>query len=326
MTYEASTAALATVDAAPVVLAAYFEPDQSDAAAFERCAKSAATLKKYAGAWLAFASWCEGQGACPLPVSPATLKAYLAHRAIEGAAAASLDVYLAAISHVHTKAGFEAPRKEVRETRKGIRNKIGTAQRRAAPATVEVVRVMAADAGGDLAGARDRALLLVGFAGAFRRSELVAIEVRDLAFSVRGVEVTIRRSKTDQEGRGRTVALPFGSSADSCPVRALRAWLDAAGLVDGPAFRGVDRWGRVGSSLTGRAVADIVKAAAGAAGLDASTFSGHSLRAGLATSAALAGRSDRSIMAQTGHRSRAMVDRYVRAADAWRDNAAAGLL
>jgi site-specific recombinase XerD len=160
-----------------------------------------------------------------------------------------------------------------------------------------------------LAGVRDRALLLLGFAGAFRRSELVALDVADLSFTARGVEVTIRRSKTDQEGAGRVVAIPLGSQAETCPVRSLRAWLEAAGIEAGSIFRAVNRWGRVGGRLADRDVACTVKRAAERAGLDPAAFSGHSLRAGLATSAALAGKSDRAIMATTGHKSRAMVDR-----------------
>lgn len=150
--------------------------------------------------------------------------------------------------------------------------------------------------------------------------------MRDLSFGARGVEVTIRRSKTDQAGAGRVVALHFGSQAEACPMRALQAWLAAAGVGEGPIVRAVDRWGRVGGPLSARDVARTVKRAAKRAGLDPASFSGHSLRAGLATSAALAGKSDRAIMAQTGHKSRAMVERYVRAAERWGDNAATGLL
>jgi len=178
-----------------------------------------------------------------------------------------------------------------------------------------------------LAGSRDRALLLVGFSGAFRRSELVGLEIRDVAFTTDGVEVTLRRSKTDQEGRGRLVALPYSGAPEVCPVRALRAWLEAAAIVDGPVFREVTRHGRVESApLTGRSVSRIVKRSGVSAGLEASSFSGHSLRAGFVTQAKLKRKDEASIMRQTGHRSVAMVRKYDRRADLWRDNAAAGLL
>ncbi len=178
-----------------------------------------------------------------------------------------------------------------------------------------------------LLGVRDRALLLVGFAGAFRRSELVSLDVADLSFTSDGLEVTLKRSKTDQEGQGRRIGIPFGSSPHTCPVRSLRAWLDGAGIADGPVFRDVSRRGRVGAvRLSDKAVARLVKRAARAAGLDPARFSGHSLRAGLATSAAKAGKTERAIMAQTGHKSEKMVRRYIRDASLFAENAAAGLL
>jgi integrase len=175
-------------------------------------------------------------------------------------------------------------------------------------------------------GARDRALLLVGFAGAFRRSELVGLTVADAAFSSEGLTITLRRSKTDQEGQGRKVGLPYGSTAATCPVRALQAWLDAAAVTAGPLFRSVDRHGNVGGALGDRDVARIVKRVAEAAGIDPANVAGHSLRAGLATTAAKAGKAAHVIMKQTGHRSVAMVQRYVRDAELFSDNAAAGLL
>jgi integrase len=169
-------------------------------------------------------------------------------------------------------------------------------------------------------------LLLLGWAGGFRRSALVSLDVPDLFFSsVEGIAVTLRRDKNDQEGR--VLAIPFSSSAEVCPVRTVRAKLDVAGVYEGPIFRAVDRHGRVGAArLSDRAVALVVQRAAASIGLDAATFAGHSLRAGFATSAARAGKPDRDIMRQMGSRSRAVFDRYVRAARLWDDNAAAGLL
>jgi Phage integrase family len=138
-----------------------------------------------------------------------------------------------------------------------------------------------------LLGLRDRALLLAGWAGAFRRSSLVSLDVDDLAFGADGVALTIRRDKTDQEGHGRVVAVPFGSAAEVCPVRSLRAWLDAAGVTEGAVFRSVDRHGRVSPArLSDRAVALVVKRAVASIGGEAASFAGHSLRAGFATAAA----------------------------------------
>jgi integrase len=144
---------------------------------------------------------------------------------------------------------------------------------------------MVATAPDKLVGLRDRALLLIGFGGALRRSELVALDVADIEETETGLLVSIRSSKTDQEGQGATIAIARGDIA--CPVKALREWLDAAGIEAGPPFRPIDKAGTVRASrLTCRSVANIVKAYAGRAGFDASTYSGHSLRSGFLTSAA----------------------------------------
>jgi site-specific recombinase XerD len=153
----------------------------------------------------------------------------------------------------------------------------------------------------DLKGLRDRALLLFGFAGAFRRSEIVALDCEDLEATDLGFKVTIRHSKTDQEGLGQTIAIVRGSVA--CPVRALRAWLDAAGITTGPIFRSVRRDGHVGDRLAPQSVAQIVKGYAERAGFDPVLFAGHSLRAGFLTSAAKRGASVFKMMDQSRHRS-----------------------
>jgi integrase len=153
------------------------------------------------------------------------------------------------------------------------------------PATAERVIGMAPLAGMRLSAIRDRALLLIGFAGAFRRSELVALNADDIEETAEGLRVTIRRSKTDQEGHGHVIAIPHGVIA--CPVTALKAWLEAAGIAQGPVFRPVAKGGRIRATrLTDRSVADIVKAHAQRAGLDPKLFAGHSLRSGFLTSAA----------------------------------------
>jgi integrase len=194
----------------------------------------------------------------------------------------------------------------------GIRRTLGARSAKKAPILLAELRAMVAacDTGG-LQGKRDRALLLVGWAGAFRRSELVALDVGDLSFSG-GVKLTLRRSKTDQEGAGMVKVIPSIEELELDPVRALRAWIEAAGIRSGPVFRRVDRWGRVASGrLTGRAVAIVVKRLAQQAGLDPRGFSGHSLRSGFTTAAASAGVESRDIMAQTGHRSEAVMRGYI---------------
>jgi site-specific recombinase XerD len=184
---------------------------------------------------------------------------------------------------------------------------------------------MVATAPNGLAGLRDRALLLLGFAGAFRRSELVALDVADIAETETGLLVTIRGSKTDQERQGETIAIARGDIA--CPVKALREWLAAAGIEAGPIFRPIDKADTVRSSrLTCRSVANIVKAYAERAGFDASTFSGHSLRSGFLTSAAGNGASIFKMMDASRHKSVDTLRGYVRDAELFKDHAGAGLL
>jgi site-specific recombinase XerC len=297
---------------------------------YVEAAKAPNTRRAYRTQWKTFAAWCARYGRESLPAAPATLALFLTDRAQGGLKIASLALGLSAIRAAHFDAGLADPaaNPEVRTVWEGIRRTHGAAQRCAAPLTGDAVRaVVAALPLGTLRSARDRALVLVGFGGAFRRSELVALNVEDLAFDpARGVVVRVRRSKTDQTAEGADVAIPFGSQPEVCAVRALEAWRVASGVEEGALFRAVDRHGRVGGRLDGRDVARTLKELAARAGLAPALVSGHSLRAGLATTAALAGRSDRAIMAQGRWKSRTMVDRYVRTADAWRDNASAGLL
>jgi integrase len=162
----------------------------------------------------------------------------------------------------------------------------------------------------------------MGCTGALLVVELVTVTLTTCRTGD-GLVILLRRSKTDQEGEGRKVGLPYGSNPETCPVRTLRAWIEAPAIESGPLFRSITRHGKTQERLSGFAVAVIVKRYAGAVGLDMDRFSGHSLRAGLVTSAAIAGVSERAIMNQTGHRSSVMVRRYVRDANLFRENAAA---
>ncbi|WP_165356834.1 site-specific integrase [Nocardioides zhouii] len=171
------------------------------------------------------------------------------------------------------------------------------------------------------AGSRDRAILLVGFAGALRRSELVALRVDDVEWRDEGAVLHIRRSKADQEAAGREVALPRGKDEQSCPVDALRSWLAEGDISRGQLFRSVDRHGNVGEQLSDRAIVLVIRRAATAAGLDPDKYSGHSLRAGFATTAAAHGASERRIAVQTGHRSMEVLRGYIRHATVFTDNA-----
>ncbi len=282
------------------------------------------TKRAYSADWQHFTAWCAAQQLLSLPADVATLCAYLAELA-DTFKLSTIERRMASIGKAHRLAGHPDPTKteQAHLVMKGIRRALGRAQTQKAPATLEPLRTMLGTLDTSRAGLRDRALLLLGFAGAFRRSELVSLDVADLRFVAGGVEVTVRRSKTDQEGQGTTKGIPLGQNAATCPVRALRAWLAASELVSGALFRPIDRHGNVKKArLSSSAVARIVKRCAGAAGLDAEAYAGHSLRAGLATAAAAAGVSERSIMAQTGHKSEAMVRKYIRRGSLFTDNAA----
>jgi site-specific recombinase XerD len=290
--------------------------------------KSGATIKAYASGWRDFLGFCAERALSPLPASDSTVALYLSAMADRGAKAATIARRLVVISQAHKGADLPSPTTSslVHRVHAGVRRTIGTAQPGKAPALVADLRAMLQKVPATRVGLRDRAVLLLGFAGAFRRAELVSLDVADLEFSSAGLIVTLRRSKTDQEGKSRRLGIPFGSSESTCPVRAIQAWLETARITDGPIFRPLDRFYRVQPQrLSDKAVALIVKRRAKAVGLDPKRYAGHSLRAGLATSAAAAGASERVIMSQTGHRSVDMVRKYIREGSLFRENAAASL-
>jgi len=289
--------------------------------------KAENTLRAYRGDWRDFEAWTVAHARTALPASPETVALYVAALASR-AKVATIRRRLATISGAHRAAGFDSPTASpaVRAVLAGVRRDKGDAQTRKAPATVEELRRMIEGIPAGLVGTRNRALLLVGFAGAFRRSELVGLRLEDVEFPSEGVVLTLRRSKTDQEGKGERVAIPYGSNPETCPVRALSAWIETARISEGPLFRPITRHGRISPEpLSPEAVAVVVKGAAGRVGLPAAEFSGHSLRAGFATAAAQAEVPEWRIMRQTRHRSRAILDRYIREANLFKRNAAASV-
>lgn len=262
-----------------------------------------------------------------IPASPQTIAAYLAHLSSTHKTA-TIVRRVTALSKAHEAIGAPNPTKSeiVRATMRGIKRTIGTATREAKPVLREDLFQMLERMGDSTKDVRDKVLLLLGFAGAFRRSELVGLDVADIKHVRQGIIVTLRRSKTDQTGAGYKVGIPFGRSR-WCPVRHLADWLDHAKIEGGPIFRGINRHGHVADQrLSGEAVSIIVKERAGAAGFDPDAYSGHSLRAGLATSAVIAGVSTLSIRRTTRHASDQMLARYVRVGDMFIDNAAGAVL
>ncbi len=288
-------------------------------------AKAPATKRAYAAGWRDFLAWTDARALDARPATPDTVALYLADLAQRGVKASTIARRLVVISQAHKEQDLPSPTvsNAVRRVHAGIRRSHGTAQDAKAPAVVDDIKRMVEQLPHSHLGQRDRALLLLGFAGAFRRSELVALDVADLNVTRAGLVVTLRHSKTDQEGAGRRIGIPYGSSRATCPVRSVQAWLAAAMIKEGPIFRAVDRFGRVQPGrLSDKAVARTVKRWAAKAGLDPTRYAGHSLRAGLATSAAAAGVEERKIAMQTGHTSLVILRRYIRDGDLFRGNAA----
>ena len=251
-----------------------------------------------------------------LPATPERVARYLADHA-SLLTMATLARRLAGIRAAHAERGFPDPTEGelIRLTFRGIRRRFGKPQGRVAPLRIEHLSAIIPALGNSTRDIRDRALLLIGFAGAFRRSELCSIECNCITRSAQGISIALRRAKTDQENKGRCVVIPLvGTSI--CPVAALQVWLEFSGITDGALFRRVSKSGTVlAGGLSGSSVATIVKYRAAQVGLDPTCLSGHSLRAGFATSAAVAGVPTWRIKRQTGHLSDAILSGYIREAD-----------
>jgi integrase len=297
-----------------------------EAEAYHAQARAESTLRAYRADWRAFEAWCLTHGLSALPAAPETIALYITEVA-RNRKVATITRHLASIAQAHKQQGHDSPTRAavVQNVLKGIRRAKGTAPTQKAAAEIAVIRAMVDQLDDSLQGIRDRAILLIGFAGAFRRSELAGLTLADVQFTNDGLVITLRRSKTDQEGEGYLKGIPYGSTPATCPVRALRAWLDASDVSAGPLFRSMWKGGRRlrPSALNDRAIAEVIKRAAAAAGYDPAGFSGHSLRAGLVTTAAAAGVDERTIMEQTGHKTTTMVRRYMRRGSLFRNNAAA---
>lgn len=262
-----------------------------------------------------------------IPATAETVASYLAAHA-DRLSVATLVRRIASISKAHRARGLPSPTASelVRATMRGIKRTRGCAQREAKPLLRDDLLMVLDTMGDGLKDIRDRALLLIGFAGGLRRSELVGLDVTDIEHVRQGIVLHLRRSKTDQDGHGQKVGVPLGRTR-WCPVAALDAWLTASGINEGAIFRPVDRHGRIHDArLSGEAIALVVRERVAAAGLDPAQYSGHSLRAGLATSAAQAGVPTWRIRAQTRHASDAMLARYIRDGELFTDNAAGALL
>lgn len=306
-------------------------PLAPELAALVETARAPNTRRAYQSGWRDFAAYCEqavqanGLPVRPLPAQPADVAGYLHNLAESGVKPSSMTVRLAAIAYAHKLAGQPDPTRHeaVRAVLAALRRTVGVAPVKKSPLTRDRLERLIAACPDSLAGLRDRALLLVGFAGAFRRSELASITVADLRAEPGRVVLTLRRSKTDQEAAGATLVLPALEDATLCPVRAMVAWLNAAHIQSGPLFRKVDRWGKVGKKcLSDHAIARLVQQACARAGLAAADFGGHSLRSGFVTQGALDHLPEYDIQQVSRHKSTTTLRGYIQSAGALQERAA----
>lgn len=311
--------------------------DAADALAKQSVAEN--TTRSYKSDWESWEAFCGAHGFAPLPADPEQVRLYLTQltqfsgRKGRRVRPCTAQRHLAAIAAAHRAQdiGFDTRHPILHRTMAGIRRAFGSRQEGAPALRQDDIAAICKTFGLDVRSIRNKAIILLGFAGGFRRSELVALNVEDLDFDKHkdGLAIVLKRSKTDQDGKGRTVAIVKGANPLTCPVAAVKAWLRAARIDDAgdsALFYPVNRWGAVElNRLSDKSVDDIVKAACRTAGLKDKGYSAHSLRAGHVTEA-LAGGADRSaVKRQTGHASDAMLDRYAREADLFTNNSSGSL-
>jgi len=280
-----------------------------------RNSKSSNTLRAYQSDYNDFYLFCSKNGFQAMPTQPKILALYLTHLA-SYSKYSTLKRRLASISILHKAKGHYIDVKHpiIIENLMGIKRTLGSNQKGKKPLIIKDLKLLikAIDESKEknIKKIRDKALILVGFSGGFRRSELVNIEYEDVEFVIEGVKIFVKRSKTDQSGEGMIKAIPYFDNENFCPVKFLNKWILESELKNGKIF-----------DISDKSVALIIKKYANYAGLDANRYAGHSLRSGFATSTAEAGAEERNIMAMTGHKSTEMVRRYIKEANLFKNNA-----
>lgn len=286
------------------------------------------TKEIYARDWKGFIRWCNKLRLPYLPSSPEVVGCYFTALAMKEFCVPTIRRHCAAIAAAHREAGYPTPTSHpaIKELLHGITRKIGCPAKPVDALLSEDIRHIAALLPDTLIGKRDKALILIGFAGAFRRSEIVGLNVDDISYRDEGIVILLRHSKTDQQGKGRWVGIPYGKRKDTCPVVALQDWLEVSEICEGAIFRGLDRYDNfVSRRLSIRSVGNIIKRAVKAAGLDPEKYSGHSLRSGHCTQASRAGVAEHIIAQQTGHKSMSSLKRYIRLGRLFEENSADSL-
>ena len=280
-----------------------------------RNSKSTNTLRAYQSDYNDFYLFCSKNGFQAMPTQPKILALYLTHLA-SYSKYSTLKRRLASISILHKAKGHYIDVKHpiIMENLMGIKRTLGSNQKGKKPLLINdlkiIIKAIDQSKEKEKRKIRDKAILLIGFSGGFRRSELVDIEYEDIEFVSEGVKIFVKRSKTDQSGEGMTKATPYFDNKDFCPVIALKNWIEIIELRNGKIF-----------NISDKNVALLIKKYANYAGLESHRYAGHSLRSGFATSTAESGAEERSIMAMTGHKSTEMVRRYIKEANLFKNNA-----
>lgn len=295
-------------------------------------AKAANTLRAYTSDWKQFEGWCDARRLEPLPARPEVVATWLAALALVGKADSTIGRHLAAIGWKHRQDGLVSPvqrdeRMVIADTLAGIRReqRARPNARKAAISARNLAAMIASADGEGTRAIRDRAVLALGLAAALRRSELVGLTLRDVAFVPEGLRLTIRHSKTDQEGEGKVIAVPAGKVLR--PVARLQAWLAVRGGTPGPLFWQIDPRGRVvEAAMSDRSVARLVQKYAARVGLDPESVGGHSLRAGFLTEASRTGGTIAKMQEVSRHKKVEVLLGYVRSAELFEDHAGAELL
>lgn len=300
---------------------------QNDAKKHLANSKAENTKRAYRTDWTQFSKWCKKNGLIALPAASETVVYYITFLG-KTLKATTIKRKITAISQRHETAGYQSPTKTalVKGVWDGIQRSIGIKEEGKDALWLNDLRqIIEAIPQNTLSGVRNRALLVLGWAGALRRSELVGLNSEDVSKTRDGLILHLNRSKTDQNGEGQDVALPYGSNPLTCPVRSLEDWLAGSGISEGPLFRRIDRHGNILERLTPQSVRLIVKKCCETVGMDSEKYGAHSLRSGFCSTAAKAGKAEHQIMKQTRHKRSDSLQRYIKKATLFDDNAASGI-
>lgn len=329
---EARVAVNPVAAASTTVVAPLLQDEIAAARVYRAQAKATNTVRAYTSDWNQFEGWCDERGLEPLPARPEAVATYLAALAVAGRADSTIGRHLAAIGWKHHQDGLVAPtvrdeRMVIADTLAGIRReqRARPSRKKAALTAKDLAAMIAVADGEGTRSVRDRAILALGLAAALRRSELVGLTLRDVEFVDEGLRLTIRHSKTDQEGEGQVIAVPSGKVLK--PVARLQAWLAVRGTAPGPLFWQIDPQGRVVEcAMSDRSIARLIQKYAGRIGLDPETVAGHSLRAGFLTEASRSGATIVKMQEVSRHKKVEVLLGYVRSAELFDDHAGAEFL